>query len=470
MLSRYRSLTEDMNAKRRAKIFVRFTLAGAILSCLLGFHGARTPTALAVKEYPLLAKPLIYCGIGISERNSQWQSPLGIALEQGKLDLAKLLIAKGADVNAKNLDSGGKPVKVFRPKEGGGVKTISLPENMLLMVASNRGNLEAVKLLLESGANVNAKNCQGQTALMSAAETGRVDALDFLLAQGADIQTEDANGKTALVYAAGRGTLETVHYLLSKGIRFTPTDKNSAFIAAVRWYQSSHKPSQIESMNKIRYLMNAGADINARDETGSTPLMYAAAKNGSSDLPKMLIDHGADIHAKNTKGTTVLMRASTVYKPDIAKLLLEKGAAVNERDGEGRTALMWVLSRIMVENANILVLLDAGADINARDNKGRTPLIWAAKSGSASRERINLLLDKGAEINVQDSSGKTPLMYAAWGGPPEIVLRFLEMGANPVARDSSNRSALDYAVQYDKKVDWPDHKKTAEYLRQYGAK
>jgi len=470
MLSRYRALTEDMKAKRRARIFVGFTLASAILICLLGAQGVRTPTALAVKEYPFLAKPLIYGGIGINERNNQWEAPLGIALEQGKLELARLLISKGADVNAKNLDSGGKPVKIYRQKPFAGTKTISLPEDTLLMLASNRGNLEAMKLLLGNGANVNAKTSQGQTALMSASETGKVDAVDILLAQGADIQAEDASGKTALVYAAGRGTLETVKDLLSKGIRFSPADKNNAFIEAVRWYQSSYKLWQIESSNKIQYLMDAGADINARDETGSTPLLHAAAINGTSDLSKMLIDHGADIHAKNNKGTTVLMQASAAYKPDIAKLLVEMGAAVNARDDEGRTPLMWMVSTTMDNNTKMLILLDAGADINVRDNQGGTPLMLAAQHGGGRRLKMNLLLDRGAAINVQDKYGKTPLMYAAWGGPPEIILRMLEMGANPNVLDKGRRSALDYALECDKKYNIPEFKKTIEYLKQYGAK
>ena len=113
----------------------------------------------------------------------------------------------------------------------------------------------------------------------------------ILLTYGADIQAADAGGKTVLAYAARSGTLETIKYLLSQGIRFEQADKNDALIEAVRRYEHHHKPSQTESILKIKYLLAIGADINAKDEKGSTPLIYAAS---NADLVQMMMEQRAE--------------------------------------------------------------------------------------------------------------------------------------------------------------------------------
>ena len=187
ILLHYRSFTEDKAVKRR--ITRRVILSGVVIALFLflGVHGASTPTAMAVRHYPELAKPFILAGIGINTRNSDWKAPLGIALEKNRIDLAKLLIDNGADVNAKRLDSGGIPVKVFRPKHGG-VKTEMLPEDTLLMVAAAQRNLATTKLLVEGGVNLSAQTSDGVTALMHAAQWSNPDIIQLLLANGADVQ------------------------------------------------------------------------------------------------------------------------------------------------------------------------------------------------------------------------------------------------------------------------------------------
>ena len=295
ILLHYRNFAEDKTKARRASAIVRFAILAALLVTSLGALGARTPTAMAVRHCPFLARPLIHAGIGINARDVQWKLPLGIALDHGDFTTASLLIAKGADANAKYRDNDGKPVRIFHPKEG--VKTENLPDETLLIVASRQGRLDVMKWLLENGADANAKTSRGQTALMLAA-AGNLEAVTILLTYGADIQSSDARGKNVLAYAARRGTLETIKYLVSQGIRFEQADKNDALIEAVRSYQNYHMPNQTESILKIKYLLADGADIHAKDEKGSTPLIYAA---GNADLVQMLIEQAADFHKKPTR-------------------------------------------------------------------------------------------------------------------------------------------------------------------------
>jgi ankyrin repeat protein len=464
VLLRYRFLSNDQNKSRKITWLTSLVIAVTILISYFGSQGAFTPTAFAVKKYPTLAKILINASVGINSRNSWWTTPLGIAVETDDIHTAKLLIEKGANVNVTYRYNNGKPVKVFRPKEGGVVEE-EVSDDTLIMFASRKGNVEMIKLLIESGADINARTSKGKTALMEAAYGDKADAVDTLIVMGADINIRDDENRTALIYAARRGTLETIQVLLGKGIIFTNEDKNRAFIEAVHWYSDVLKNEKLNSINKIKFFLESGANVNGQDETGSTALMYAAERC-LIDFSQMFIDQGASISTADNKGKTVLMRAIGGYNSDIVKMILAKGVDVNTRDNEGLTALMWAVSRNLINEQNIILLLDAGSDINTRDSQGRTPLMWAATSGS--RKPMNILLDKGTRINVQDNTGKTPLMYSAGGVPPDVVLKLLEMGADPKLRDSSGRSALDYAVEYDKRSNWPDHKKTAVYLREYG--
>ena len=463
ILLRYRLLSSGRNNTKK----MTWTILGVLVSILVAYFGslgAFTPTAFAVKQHPAFAKILINAGIGINARSSWWTTPLGIAVDQNDIDTAKLLMSKGSEVNVAYRYSGGKPVKLLRANDAAELRIVEeqLPDDTLLMVASRKGYTEMMKLLIDSGADVNAKTIKGKTALMDAAFIGKADTVKLLLVMGADINAKDEEQNTALIYAAKRGTVDTIQALLDKGCSFTQEEKNNALVESVHWFLGNLNDERLNSMSRINFFLSAGADVEAQDRTGSTALMYAAEKN-RLDLMQLFIDKGADVNAKDRAGKTALMRSAGLQP---ARILLERGADVNGRDNDGRTALMWAVTRTLANEADIVVLLDAGAEINTQDNQGRTPLMWAATSGS--RNPINILLDRGARINVQDKSGKTPLIYCAGGVPPDIVLRLLEMGADPKVRDKSGRSALDYAVDYDRRSNWPDHKKTAIYLKQFG--
>ena len=123
-------------------------------------------------------------------------------------------------------------------------------------------------------------------------------------------------------------------------------------------------------------LSTQGADVNARDSDGTTPLMLAAEYNPNPEVITLLINAGADVNARNEDGDTPLIRASLANpNPDV-----------------------------------ITALINAGADINARDKGGRTPLILAAKENKNS-EIISVLLEAGADAKHKDKDGKTALDY-----------------------------------------------------------
>jgi len=190
------------------------------------------------------------------------------------------------------------------------------------------------------------------------------------------------------------------------------------------------KPLHIAVMNKnrnmIEMLISKGADINAKDGNGATPLIWALERciieKGEDDdfikssseayrsLALLLVTKGASVTMKT--GATLKVHASgstplhcaVLFKngsKEVAELLVSKGAIVNAKDDDGYTPLHRTVSIEMAE-----YLVSKGADVNAENNYGDTPLHKAV-----SREIAEFLVSKGADINAENNHGDTPLYY-----------------------------------------------------------
>jgi len=180
------------------------------------------------------------------------------------------------------------------------------------------------------------------------------------------------------------------------------------------------------SRELVEYLIENGAEIEARSESLWTPL-HSQAYKGHMDGVEVLLEHGADIEAKHAYGTTPLLNSIRWDRLDVAKLLVEKGANVNARDTLGRTPLIISAIAGYVELAD--VFLAGGADIRAKDgNYGRTTLHFAALNGHVNV--VAGLLKKGADVNEKDAAGRTPLDYANRYGH-EKVARLLKSSGAP---------------------------------------
>jgi len=153
-----------------------------------------------------------------------------------------------------------------------------------LIEASRRGHTEVALALLDSGAAVNAQDRYGVTALMYAAISGSPGIMDRLIKEGADVNAQDIDGRTALI--------ETL------------TTENDC-------------PPKI-----IRALLNAGADPNVTIYGGLTPLMLAAT--GNSEVINILIEAGADVNARDGRGRTALQRAK--FSQENIQVLKNAGA------------------------------------------------------------------------------------------------------------------------------------------------
>ena len=161
----------------------------------------------------------------------------------------------------------------------------------LLITATLRGDLEMAKLLIQGGADVNLKSSEdGLTPLMVAVYNGDMKMIDLLLKNKADVNATNPGGQTALFMAIERGNLAATIILLKNGAEVNHQDPKSGLTPLLL-------ASTLGDLAMTKVLVGAKADINNADAKGDTPLMIASA-SGDKELVSWLLEHGAKIDVK----------------------------------------------------------------------------------------------------------------------------------------------------------------------------
>ncbi len=211
----------------------------------------------------------------------------------------------------------------------------------------------------------------------------------------------------------------------------------------------------------VRALLQHGAKPDVMNNFGSSPLAEAV-KAANAPLVKMLLDAGSNAEAPNQEGQTALMLAARAGSPEVAELLVSHGANVNAREKwRGQTALMWAAAAGSGEMTRYLI--SHKADVNARalandwptqmtgeprnqyrPTGGLTPLLYAARSGCT--DCVQALLDAGADVNRPNPDGVTPLMVAIDNLAFDTAKLLFDRGANPNLWDWWGRTALYTAI------------------------
>ena len=206
----------------------------------------------------------------------------------------------------------------------------------------------------------------------------------------------------------------------------------------------------------LEVLLEAGADLEVRNEHDETALMWAARNRDVTAMAEFLLARGAELEAKDRYGQTALHHASrgNNENPELTKFLLDAGADVTRRDNGGRTALMSALSNYEGSVRQVEILLEAGADPEATDEDGRTPLMYGAM-GTLKTGPLQLLIDAGADLEATDNDHEmTPLLFAvSYDRWPERevwktminnkILFLLDAGADVTAVDNEGHNAWD---------------------------
>jgi ankyrin repeat protein len=197
------------------------------------------------------------------------------------------------------------------------VKNIKkLTRNLHIEINKSLADLNIIKSFIDSGANVNNRNRDGETALIMAVINGNIEIIKLLIAAGADVNARDRHEQTALIRAAKKGYTEIVKLLLNAGANVYDKDiyGRTALIWAV---PNGHR--------EIVELLVAAGTVNISDKYGCTPLIFAA-ENGQTEIIKILLSAGANINARNNSKETALMLAAINYSTDTAMLLIDAGA------------------------------------------------------------------------------------------------------------------------------------------------
>lgn len=256
---------------------------------------------------------------------------------------------------------------------------------------------------------------------------------------------------TSLIEAIRRGDHAAIRQLIrrSDAVQAAEPDGTTAL----------HWAARVDNLEAVRGLLAAGADPNARNRYGVSPLALAAV-NGSEPIIDTLLRAGADPNARLPEsGETVLMTAARTGKVGPLKALLVSGAAVNARETTfGETALMWAAVENHADAVKLLV--EFGADVNARSDPtayvrprlGQSvlplgswaPLMYAARQNAADAAKA--LIEAGADVNLTDPDGATALVLAIINTHYDLAALLLEYGADPNVADITGMAALYAAV------------------------
>ena len=243
--------------------------------------------------------------------------------------------------------------------------------------------------------------------------------LERLIAADPALATsKDAAGSTPLHHAAGFGTLDSLTFLIDKGADVNA--KNRRGSTPLFW--------ALHDESKVRLLIARGAAVKIKQVEGRTPVYQAAVLGNGYAVLRLLLENGGDPNAATLNGLTPLNAAALRGDVDAMRLLIDKGAHVDAKNGAGATALMGAATN--GSGSAVQLLLDSGADARARTKLGETALGNAAGAGSA--EAVKLLLDRGADVNSRNDRGYSPLMLAAGSDAinPEVVKLLIGKGAD----------------------------------------
>jgi len=371
--------------------------------------------------------------------NDKWErTPLILAAKRGFTEIVEILLDKGADINARDRANGS-------PLERG---------NTALIMTAMANHLDTLQALFrhKKQPDVQLRQKEGKTALWLASENENIEMVRFLQGKGAKVNVADNEGKSILTTTVSHKQFEVLDFLVAKGADINLVDDGglSPLITAVL---SNHSKPAIASRYLEKFLtFKPRLDLQQiKPRGGGDSALLLAARFGYMYAIKLLLDHGASINlASIATGRTPLATAAMAKQIEAATYLIQRGAQTEIPDSSAYTPLTLAVIQADVEMVQALIKGGAKPDFRAPGHN-LTPLVIASANLDPFKHDkclkiIKILLEGKANIDFQASDGRTALLAAAASSNPGQGLAtatlLLEKGAHPDTANSKGETPL----------------------------
>ncbi len=295
------------------------------------------------------------------------------------------------------------------------------------------GDFSTVEEMIRSGIDVNSRDSVGRSILRATTTYCGEEAVRFLLNLGADVHARDEDGMTAL-YDANPNVVELL-------VEFG-ADINT------RVHQGMtplHHVAQYDCDVLMQALLMSGADVNACNDECRTPLHEAARFRKDSNVVALL-EAGADPLARDQNGDTPFDVAQCRDHDEQDRCLIFLSEAMFKVDGNKGTSLMNAVAEGKVVSADSLI--DVGADVNFCDEMGQSMMHFAVGCGENSRKMVKMVASNGASLDVISLDFITPLCIVVYRGDTELAELLIDLGADwQLGGWSRSRSPLHIAAE-----------------------
>ncbi|KAI0906243.1 ankyrin [Ustulina deusta] len=404
----------------------------------------------------LIVTLLLEHGAGVNHRNKDGSTPLHFAVAQKNFDLVKLLLEQeGVDVNISDhsnmmplgLSLGHEEITRLLLKEKANPNSCPKGTESILVQAIRFGHEAVVRLLVQNEAHINVQDELRDDDVLEpmelAIDLGKSDILRILADAGGDVNRRFETDNTSLVHQAVNTNALAALLEFRPEVDVRDDDGNAPL----------HTVDESTSLENVKLLVRAGANIDITNCLSTTPLFQALARK-NEEVADYLIEKNANIKIISPCYGGPLHAACYSGLVNLVNTLIDRGSDINETvagvGGSPLSSLLQAGSKTIPEEqarTKILeVLLDAGADVAASTGLCfGTVGVAAAWGGSC--EHISKLLSHGTSFTAVDAMGRSPLHLAALRGELPIFNSVLAAGDTASERDKCGRGIVSWAAQ-----------------------
>ena len=461
---------------------------------------SRTPLHWAAHyNHPAVIRILLKHGASIDRRDEKYKTPLHLAASQGAVEGTRALLELGAGIGdgiippARSaagsgnvdcmkafIDAGFNPntrdlsnrtslhhvlcglgknpeVLEYLPTQESAKMAVKAQDRTgktpLHLAAERIGAEQHIRLLLDHGADMGVKDCEGFMPAHTAAFKGSAECTRALVEAGFDLNTRGRLGRTILHEAVLGRVVPIVESLLGR---------EGAQMVIDAWDFNGNTPLHLATGNSVeadvevemvRLLMRHGANIELKNREGNTPA-HIVARGGAVESMRAFIDAGFDVRTRGVRSQIILHRAASRSSTDMVRYLLSACFTRNPygpffykptvREQLGMNSLLESFRRFgrSISKGHVTASSTTGRDGKSTPHPHN---LGTVRSGDGPSTKAPPRQKKaGLVINAQDGFGSTPLHWAAWGTEAEVVMRLLvEYGADPKIKDRCRETPVD---------------------------